>query len=396
MAYTTGTATNYLDLMDKLRRFAAGFGTAGTPTPGSNTGNGTVTGVDTTAATVTETWTLTCTAGGPTGTFSVVGSVSGAQADATVGTPYSNSRISFTINDGAVDFIIGDTFTIATTIGALAAAGEEWAVERWTGGNELVLRGQGLDATQEIYVGMKGEFNVGADYYNWDCRGFTGYSVDTFSTLPGASRATYLSLWNSSIPYWFVVNGQRIIVVAKVSTTYHIGYFGYWYPYGQPSAFPYPVLIAASTGIQATRWSATTNDHSNLTAPDYAVSTQPTQPSTVFYDVSGAWCPISRRDLTAGVTAGEAKMHPWCYGWSTTRSLAQIDKNADGSYPVMPAIIRQSLPAENLLGELDGVYWTTGQSAASEDLIDIGGTNYLVVQNIHRTSRGDYCAIKLA
>lgn len=98
---------------------------AGAATPGgSNVGNGTVSGISVNDTfTKSETWTLTCihaVANG--GLFSVSGSVTGARGVATVGSSYvsnnispANSEIGFTINDGATDFAIGDTFTIVTT-----------------------------------------------------------------------------------------------------------------------------------------------------------------------------------------------------------------------------------------------------------------------------------------
>lgn len=89
-----------------------------------NVGNGTVSGlVPNDLFTKTETWTLTCihtVLHG--GIFSVVGSVSGAKGNATVGSAYvsniitpANSEIGLTINNGLVDFAIGDSFTIAAT-----------------------------------------------------------------------------------------------------------------------------------------------------------------------------------------------------------------------------------------------------------------------------------------
>lgn len=79
----------------------------------TGTGNGTLTGFSTEAGAVNENWTITCkTAGTDGGVFSVVGSVSGAKADATVGSPYNNGIIAFTINDGSVDFVVGDKFVV--------------------------------------------------------------------------------------------------------------------------------------------------------------------------------------------------------------------------------------------------------------------------------------------
>lgn len=86
-------------------------GLPGTPTY-TGTGNGSMTSLTGGLSSLAETFTIACTVGGATGTFTVTGSVSGALASATVGTPYSTTKIAFTINDGATDFIAGDTFTV--------------------------------------------------------------------------------------------------------------------------------------------------------------------------------------------------------------------------------------------------------------------------------------------
>lgn len=79
MATQNGTATNYLDLLDKLRRFAAGFGTAGAATPGANTGDG-ADGVDTLRPLQTGSTTFTIS---------------------TEGDPLLRARYTFTIDDPA-------------------------------------------------------------------------------------------------------------------------------------------------------------------------------------------------------------------------------------------------------------------------------------------------------
>jgi hypothetical protein len=84
---------------------------------GGNTGNGTVTGVTAFSGfTKTETITMTCvTTAVNGGKFYVTGSLSGALGMATVGTPFVHPVVAFTINDGATDFAVNDSFTIATT-----------------------------------------------------------------------------------------------------------------------------------------------------------------------------------------------------------------------------------------------------------------------------------------
>lgn len=70
--------------------------------------DGTATTPVLTAAAREDLWTLTCTAAGATGTFSVVGNIAGAQADLTVGTEYTNDYFTMTISDGASDWAEGD------------------------------------------------------------------------------------------------------------------------------------------------------------------------------------------------------------------------------------------------------------------------------------------------
>jgi flagellar hook protein FlgE len=88
-------------------------GGTGTPTfGGSNVGNGTISGVSATAATVPQTITMTATSATQ---FSVVGSVSGALGTATVGTPFTSGQVNFTIAAGSTAFAANDTITVPTT-----------------------------------------------------------------------------------------------------------------------------------------------------------------------------------------------------------------------------------------------------------------------------------------
>lgn len=95
--------------------------TLGSPAAGgSNVGDGTVGSVVGGWGAPTETITLTCISeAANAGTFRVEGSKSGVIGVATVAVPFVSPIINFTIADGATDFDIGDTFTIAATAGAL-------------------------------------------------------------------------------------------------------------------------------------------------------------------------------------------------------------------------------------------------------------------------------------
>ena len=118
MAYRTGSATDVADLLNQLDDFLT------TRNEYQNvlvtgTGDGVLTEGVTANSAPTEDWVLTCTVGGPAGTFTVAGSLSGAQANATSGTPYDNGIVAFTITDGATAWIATDaiTFDLVSNMG---------------------------------------------------------------------------------------------------------------------------------------------------------------------------------------------------------------------------------------------------------------------------------------
>lgn len=77
------------------------------------TGNGTLTAISFNYnAEVAEVWTITATSAT---NFTVTGSVSGAQAAATVGTLYDNGIISFLITAGGTAFVAGGVWTLTVT-----------------------------------------------------------------------------------------------------------------------------------------------------------------------------------------------------------------------------------------------------------------------------------------
>src|SRR5699024_810086 len=114
-----------------IRDFSGGYGTFTAPVL-TGTGDGAMTNIDTDPDSVTETWTIKCTDATTAGAevWSVTGSVSGAQSDATTGVAYSTSLLSFAITAGSTDFAVNDTFTLDVTAGEIDAA-HRWEVLRY-------------------------------------------------------------------------------------------------------------------------------------------------------------------------------------------------------------------------------------------------------------------------
>lgn len=158
--FKTGTAANHLDFLQHLVELLAGYATLSAVSY-TGTGNGDLVELRSSPAGVTETWTIACTAAvAGSGTFSVTGSVSGAQATATVGTAYDNGKISFLIRDGSTDFQVGDQFGFATTVGAMGS-GERWDVLRHTGADQIAASSELV--TYEAWSAFKGPYHQHAN-----------------------------------------------------------------------------------------------------------------------------------------------------------------------------------------------------------------------------------------
>lgn len=130
MAWEAAVAGDHVELLKRLREVLIGYPLVSSPVI-AGTGNGTLHSLHTFATTPVETWTLTCTTGGASAVFSVVGSVSGAQASASVGGAYDNGKIAFQIANGTANFAVNDTIVFSTQSNGLAA--QPWVVERWHG-----------------------------------------------------------------------------------------------------------------------------------------------------------------------------------------------------------------------------------------------------------------------
>lgn len=393
MAYQIGTATNasgsfslaHYNLLETIKLFLEANGSFGATVPSSgNVGNGTLTKTKVYPVCPTETWTLTCTGtASDGGTFSVTGSVSGAKAAATVGVPYDNGLVSFTINDGTIDWAVGDDLTFTVTQTALAAEGGNWQILRYnTSGtnHELIVKGPGLSGTEEVFCGIRTYHDVGADYYNLLVMTATGYlSGNTFDMQPGI-KYHGVCTHNLNIQYWLAANGQRIVAGLKVGTpVYEHFYIGKFLPYGRPSQYPYPVCtIGMLNAANATRYSDITH------SMGYKGSTQPAVRSS-FRDPGGVWQTLW--------------VWPWTYK-QTQFPAGAVEHIRDTSdyYDLLPLEVYKEAAssATDIYGALDGVYYISGFNNVTENTVVIGGVTYVVLQDVTRTGFADYIAMKLA
>jgi hypothetical protein len=336
------------------------------------TGNGTLTGFFAYEEGQTEFWTVTALTGT---TFSVVGSQSGAEADATVGTPYDNGKVKFTINAGGVTYVAGDVFVLIP---------QTWKVLRWDDGagdqtaeREMILQGNGYTGDEEIFVGFRTNHLESADYYNMTAAIFTGYvpSAD-FLLQPGVAEVGFCG-HNLRLDYWLLANGQRITGALKIATpVYEHFYAGKFLPYANPGQYPYPVVVSGSLAAQSTtRFSDTART----------------------MGIRGTTAAIKMRFID-----GTMK-NPYCAPWCQF-GTGPILRDTEGVWPLVPVVMMGgptsvtntvSSKVSDIYGELEGVAQITGFNNVVENTVMEGSQEWVVIQDLYRTGFHDYYALEL-
>ena len=173
---------------------------------------------------------------------------------------------------------------------------------------------------------------------------------------------------------------------AAWATVYEMAYMGKFLPYGTPGQYPYPVCVGG-TGYS----------NSNLRFSDTSFS------HLAFFDPNGlhvcdpanAW-QLFQNYNTGGSMAQPPNNNVWPWNYYSNNRPNWMSANLDGTYTVFNARLEQTTPSINLLGELDGVGFVTGNSNSSESTINDGTNNWMVVQNVFRTAADNYCAVKMA
>lgn len=268
--------------------------------------------------------------------------------------------------------------------------------------SQVIWEAPGNDGNSEIIVGAHAFERQDADYFNWELAGFDGYQADElWSNQPGFHAKMYIALWDSSIPYWFIADGRRVVIIAKIDIQYEPGYLGLFEPYFSPDQLPYPLAIGGSLAFgqvppnwdsTSWRWNNWTNKHRAFTHSD------PGTPATYYPEYlqmrarswDGSWQGFEATVndiITATPIAGRGIIWPYRCG------LSLLDPNIDGSYSLWPVMLNTATP--NTFGQLSGIACVSGQDITAETLITIGAMSWMIVPNINRADRDDFFAVAL-
>ena len=274
------------------------------------------------------------------------------------------------------------------------ASANGWTVLTQTT-EEVYLRGKGAEGLDEIYCGVRTFENSTTGYYNWQLYG----SVFWKSNLPITAQPlrsnydwnTHAYFWNQPIPYWMVATPRRIILVAKVGTTYQHVHLGFIDPVGTAAQYPYPLFIGGCGANETVAYSTT--DQSAYWAGYQACCGR-------LYLPGGTWGRVNQYNADGG-TAYSAYVdddhieRPDCIICGLYDSNRAITMTApDGSYLLEPLFIRDR-KRHGVYGQLNGIFRVTGYQNASENIITVAGVNYMVFQDTYRSGYGDFCAMRM-
>lgn len=289
-----------------------------------------------------------------------------------------------------------------------------------TGGMSLYLRAPGAATDKQVFVNIRSFFDDTQPAYSWEIRGAIAYdSSVAFESQPGVSTACYMSGWKSTTTYWFYANDRRVIVVAKVNTSYLSMYAGFGLPWATPAEYPFPLYIAGSDGFLRP-YNNTNSAHSSFVRPGGASSDSAGDfnGGKIRYQ-DGTWQRVRNQQ------AGTPNNFPWGFNTSApmvypysmpcgnanadARNWTAVANNvgavvdsgtidnlvatAQGERLMMPVSILSSIEPANGMA-LDGVYFPMGQGLTPEQTATLGSRTFRMFANINRTSCDDFFAVE--
>jgi hypothetical protein len=298
-------------------------------------------------------------------------------------------------------------------------------------GSEAILKGVGMSGTDEIFVGVRSEYDAASGWYNLFMNGYTGYDANEQSWFnqPGALNgpaAQYpmavpmVPCWNTLMPYLFVATGRSFRFMVKVSTSYEGGYAGFFLPYATPQQYPYPLTVGGSlvpvNASRSSEWRYSAVDARHGVYPGPGASNVPNSEGlwATLYTRSpdGEWIYFANRPGSAGATesilgptqsssspytpsGGWRSVWPHCMNDQWTTGKRAYRECLGGGYMLQPCILMQRAPYTAVFGELEGTYIISGYQNAPENGTVYDGKYFLITQNAYRSTVHEFWALSI-
>lgn len=275
----------------------------------------------------------------------------------------------------------------------------------------LIAEGPGFGVGYENFIGIRTYEAAASNYYCFETVGYTDYDMSlTWDTQPGKLVSPVITrLWNSTIKYWLSVTDRRIMLVAKCSNTYHSLYAGFINAFANPIEYPYPMYIASDAATYGTFGNT-----------DFTVRAAafPGEGAGYVRDPSGVWRNVTvygGTNQSSGIQGYDLSRYiVWPYAapgignnqdddvlpgrMSTPHAAFEELPGVAGSLFLQNCYLMGCGDNLGVLGALEGVFYTPGNTVAAEQEYTIGADTYLVSIAISRSleSPTQFYAVKEA
>lgn len=190
--------------------------------------------------------------------------------------------------------------------------------------------------------------------------------------------------------YWFIANHQRVAGVIKTGATYQSFYNGFGNRMGMPSHYPYPYYCCGSMR-RILPYSDTSDYHRFIISP------------YMYYHKNGGRMELfavapDNTFINAGPDTsnfGYWRNQPYPFSSFNTSAVAtwplNLGRDTNNKWILYPTYAIS--PLNGCMLALDGIYWHPGVYLQSEDVSVWNGHNYLITQNVFRTTNFDFMAM---
>lgn len=266
-------------------------------------------------------------------------------------------------------------------------------------GGQLLSRffkGKGLDGQDSIIVPMVLRQNVASNYYTLSAYPARAYdrtkpverqfvSTNGYNTYPAC-----MSIWQTNMKYWFIANGRRFIIIAKVANRYASMYCGLFLPSGTDTEYSYPLYIGGNHGSDGTPYTyEATSYQRSFFNPQSNESNNPRSSAYLILPSGELAC----GDNDGGESFSRMVTHQFrTYPYNNNHYLT---KTIDGQYLLLPIDIVQALPVMQHLGWLDGVFYVSGFENSPENIVKVAGVDYICIPAMVQNDYNNYAAIAL-
>ena len=308
-----------------------------------------------------------------------------------------------------------------TTDPALAAAGQAWSVAwQHAAGRRsgVVVAGPGLAEGDRVLVGLQLVEGLTPEsnwITVWGMSGLIGSTTELRGHVNVSPTRTRMFLDRGPMTYWFIANGRRFIVIAKISTVYESLYAGFYLPYATPAQAPYPFYIGGSAGDgthDPDSWRSLSQFHRSF-ARSAESHSQATDACAWVFDPAGAWQKVigSTEPLN---NRAPVMLHPHVrpstfmaysqYPYTPPNNGGPLADEAcshmgftlgDSARVLTPLTLIRDNPQESVYGILDGAYAVGGVQNAAENIVTVNGVDHLVVADAFRAAVNAYFAVGL-